>query len=68
MTDSSTHLQSATLEMDRVTVRFPEQIINRLDQLVEQEVVPTRSEAIRVGIRMLIQNTTQPTADDSTNQ
>ena len=40
--------------MERVTLRIPEQQIDRVEQLVETGEFPNRSEAIRSAVRELI--------------
>lgn len=62
MTNTSNRLRGSTRKLDRVTVRFPEPMVDHLDQLVEQGIFPNRSEAIRAGIRHL--NTSYSTVDD----
>lgn len=42
------------MTMDRVTVRVPRQQMKELEQLVEDGVYPNRSEAIRAGVRNLL--------------
>ena len=40
--------------MERVTLRIPEQQIERVEQLVERGEYPNRSEAIRSAVRELV--------------
>lgn len=40
--------------MDRVTLRVPEQQVEEVERLVDEGEFPSRSEAIRTGIRELI--------------
>jgi metal-responsive CopG/Arc/MetJ family transcriptional regulator len=49
-------------QMGRVTVRFPEAMIDQLDQLVENGVYPNRSEAMRASVRKLVYRSLE--ADD----
>lgn len=43
--------------MDRVTVRLTDSMISQLEAKVEAGVYPTRSEAIRSGVRQVIGET-----------
>jgi len=40
--------------MELISVHIPKQILEELDELVRQGVFPSRSEAIRTAIRMLL--------------
>lgn len=53
MIDTSDRLRESARNSGHVTVWFPEPVVNHLDQLVDHGIGPTRSEAIRTGIRDL---------------
>lgn len=42
--------------MERVTLRIPEQHIEEVEQLAEEGEYPNRSEAIRAGVRLLLEH------------
>lgn len=47
--------------MSRVTLRVPDEQVADIDDLVEDGVFPNRSEAVRAGIRKVLQeHRTQP--------
>lgn len=51
--------------MKIVPVHFPESYLSGLDSLIEGEIYPNRSEAIRMAIRDLLKNETDKFARKS---
>lgn len=40
--------------METVTVRFPRDRLEQLDDYVREESIPSRSEAVRAGLRRML--------------
>lgn len=59
MTKKDNRRQMSTAKMGRLTVRFPAARVQMIDQLVDDDEFPTRSEAIRAAVRRYTHDRTQ---------